>query len=267
MLKNEWNLPHAVPFSLNEPLHVYEATTVFHVLYSAKDYQTFYKTVVYLRDILNEEVYLYVLSVAIIYRHDTQGIAIPPIYEILPSHFNNAEIMATAQRINTHGHHLVKHYPSTYIWDDNVVIKWNHTLWPYHNNDQIISYYTHDYSLNAVYYNLNLMYPEWLGSNVVPGLQNDRRGETWWFRHRQLVARYYMERLSNGLGEIPEISNVVEEGFVPGLLYPNGVPYPTRPNYYSLEQPQLVEEVESVLEYERRIWDSIEKGFIINVSL
>lgn len=266
MHKNGWLLPRTVPLSLNEPTHVFEVKTVFNVIYSAKDYETFLKTVVYLRDILNEELYLYVLSVAIIHRHDTQGIAIPPIYEILPTYFNNAEIMATAQRINVHGHNLVKHYRSTYLWDDNVVIRWNETLWPYNDRNQIMSYFTHDYTLNAAYYNLHLMYPSWLGSDVVPGLNKDRRGELWWFHHRQFLSRYYMEMLSNGLGEIPEISNVIEEKFVSGLVYPNGIPFPMRPAHYSLEHPELVEEVENVLEYERRIWDSIEKGFIFNVS-
>lgn len=266
MLKNKWHLPRAVPYAVNEPTQNFETVTLFNILYSAKDYETFYKIAVYLRDIVNEGLYVYVLSVAILYRQDTQGIAIPPIFEIFPSYFNNAEIMTTAQRINTHGHKYVEQYPSTYLWDNNVVIRSNATTWPYYDTNFEVAYFTHDYQLNAAYYYTNLMYPYWLGSHVVPGLAHERRGENWLFMHKQILARYYMERLSNGLGEIPDLTNFVKKGFFSGLSYHSGIPYPSRPNNFHIDQPEFENQVEAALEYERRVWESIDKGFIMNVS-
>lgn len=267
MIKHKWYLPRAVPFSVYEPAHAFEALTLFNVLYSANDYETFYKTAVYLRDIINEGLFVYVLNTVIVQRADTQGITIPLIYEVFPSYFNSGEIMTTAQRINVHGNKFIENYPSTYLWDNNVVISWNATSWPYYGKNFAVTYFTHDYGLNAYNYHVNLAYPYWLGGNVIPGFKRARRGEIWWFYHKQLLARYYMERLSNGLGEIPEITEVVEDGYNPGLLYHNGIPFPVRPNYYNLEQPHLSKEIEAVTEYERRLWESIDQGYIVNVSM
>jgi hypothetical protein len=45
-------------------------------------------------------------------------------------------------------------------------------------------------------------YNTFLGGKEV-GLYKDRRGEFYFYQIRQFLARYYMERLTNGLGEIP----------------------------------------------------------------
>lgn len=268
MLEHQWVLPRAVPFSILENEHKFEAITLYNVLYSAKDYDTFYKAAVYLRDRVNENLFAYVLSVAIVSRPDTKGIYVPRLYEIFPSYFNNGEIMTTAQRINTHGFRMIEHYPSTYKWDDNVVIRWNATIWPYYNSQSTpVAYFTHDYSLNTFYYNLHLSQPSWLSSEQLP-VNKHRRGEWFWFLHKQLVTRYYMERLSNGLSEIPELGHdIVKEGYNSGLLYHNGVPLPVRPNYFHLDQPQIVNEIQEIYDYERRIRDAIDQGYLVNVSL
>lgn len=266
MLKNNWQLPRAVPYAVNDHSHNFETRTLFNILYTAKDYETFYKAAVYLREKVNEGLYAYVLSVAILYRPDTQGVVVPPIYEIFPSFFNNGEVMTTAQRINTHGFRHIEHFPSTHQWDNNVVIRWNATAWPYIDNTNFpVTYFTHDYGLNAYYYYYNLMYPYWLGSDIIPGLNQERRGEYWLYIHKQILARYYMERLSNGLGEIPDLSKWVKEGYTSGLMYHNGIPYPSRPNHFQLEQPEFMSYLESAWEYERRLWMAVDQGYILNV--
>ncbi|KAJ8715022.1 hypothetical protein PYW08_005003 [Mythimna loreyi] len=265
LLDHQWVLPRAVPFSMLESAHRFEAITLYNVLYSAKDYDTFYKTAVYLRDLVNENLFVYVLSVVTVTRPDTKGIYIPRLYEVFPSYFNNGEIMTTAQRINTHGFRMIEHYPSTYKWDENVVIRWNATIWPYYNSQSTpVAYFTHDYGLNTFYYNVHLSQSSWLNSEVLP-INRHRRGEWFWFFHKQIVARYYMERLSNGLGEIPELGHeIVKEGYNSGLLYHNGVPFPVRPNYFHLDQPHFVNEIEEIYDYERRIRDAIDQGYLID---
>ncbi|XP_047992356.1 acidic juvenile hormone-suppressible protein 1-like [Leguminivora glycinivorella] len=258
-------LPRSVPFSMLDEHHQFEAETLFHVLFSAKHYDTFYKTAVYLRDRVNENLYVYVLTTAILHRHDTQGFVVPALYEIFPSYFFNGEVMTTAQRINTHGMHMIEHYPTTYIWNDNVVIRWNETVWPYFSVDSPVFYWTHDYALNTWYYNSQVAYPKWLGSETCP-LVKDNRGEFFWYWHKQLLARYYMERLSNGLGEIPdlELHGIVEEGYTPGLLYHNGIPFPVRPNHFHLHQEHFIHETKAIYDMERRIRDAIDAGYYIN---
>lgn len=266
ILENDLKLPRGVPFSVQEYTHVFEAKLLYEVLYSAKDFSTFYKTAVYVRNIVNEGLFVYVLSVTLLHRQDTQGIVIPPIYEVFPSYFHNSEILTTAQRINTHGKRMLEHYPTTYVWDENVVIRWNTTVWPYSNNDVSLIYLLHDVHYNAFYYNLQLMYPSWLGDENTP-LIKDRRGEFFWFYHKQILARYYMERLSNGLGEISELGlNVVQDGHVPGLSYHNGIPFPVRPNHFHLDQPEFVEAITEITEFEHRIREAIDRGYVVNVG-
>ncbi|MEE5552050.1 hypothetical protein V2M64_10965, partial [Streptococcus pneumoniae] len=187
--------------------------------------------------------FVYVATVAIAHRQDTQGYLVPQLYEIFPSFFNNAEIMNTAERISIHGSKYMEHYPSTYMWDNNVVIRRNATVWPYLYSNSPITYFTHDFELNNVYYNMHILYPSWLGGQTVP-LVKDRRGEWFWFIHKQLVARYYMERLSSGLGEIPVLGlDVVQQGYSSGLQHQVGIPYPVRPNYFLLQQPNFINEI------------------------
>ncbi|KAJ2945586.1 hypothetical protein O0L34_g410 [Tuta absoluta] len=259
-------LPRGMPFNVLDMEQNFQAVTLFNVLFSAKDWETFYKTAVFFREHVNEGIFVYILSTAIIHRHDTQGLVVPPIYEIFPSFFHNGEIMTTAQRINVQGKHLVNHYQSTFLWNDNVVIKMNDTVWPSSLvQDSTLAYFTHDHELNTYYYNWHVAYPFWLGAESCP-LYKDRRGEWWWFNHKQIVARYYMERLSNGLGEIPELgTSVVSEGYWPTIIYHNGIPYPTRPHHFHLEQPHLVEELTMIDDYERRVREAIDRGYVETV--
>ncbi|KAM3965838.1 acidic juvenile hormone-suppressible protein 1 [Aphomia sociella] len=264
MLTHKTILPRNVPFTILDPMHRYQVTTLFHLLYSAKTYSTFYKTAVYLREHINEYQFIYVLSVAIIHRPDTQDIRIPPIYDVFPSYFHNSEVMTTAQRITTHGHRMIEDYPSTYIWDDSVVIRLNETVWPYlHTKYGLVSYLTHDPTLNAMYYNNKLAFPTWLRGETC-GLK-EKRGELFWFRHKQILSRYYMARLVAGLGEIPDLGfNEVEEGYTSSLLYHNGISFPVRPDHFVLQhQSWLSDEIEEIEIYESRIRDVIDKGFYI----
>ncbi|MDK0628329.1 hypothetical protein P5F04_15800 [Clostridium perfringens] len=266
MIAHDWLLPQGLPLHLHEYEHTFQVQTFFNLLYSAKTFDTFYKTAVYLRHHINEYIFVYITTVAIYHRADTQGIIVPPLYEIFPSFFNNGEIMATAQRITTHGHRWVEHYPNTYVWDNNVVVMWNTTVWPYYSQEMPVSYFTHDYGLNNYYYNIHMLYPFWLGNEVVP-LVKDHRGEWFWFVHKQILARYYMERLSNGLGEIPELGlDIVEQGYTSGLVYHNGIPYPVRPNYLYLQQPWFVHKINQIVDFERRIHEVIDSGYYIAPS-
>ncbi|CAG4955903.1 unnamed protein product [Parnassius apollo] len=263
LIEKDLLLPRSVPFSVLEYSHRFEAKVLYNVLYSAKDFSTLYKTAVYLRNKVNEGLFVYTLSVVLLHRPDTQGIVVPPIFEVFPSYFHNAEIMTTAQRVNTHDKRMIEHYPSTYVWDDNVVIRWNSTTWPYFYDD-VLNYFTHDVNLNAFYYNLHLLYPSWLGNEATP-LVKDRRGELFWFYHKQILARYYMERLSNGLGEIPELGlDVVQQGYVPDITYHNGVQFPVRPNHFSLDQPEFVQAITKIVDYEHRVREAIDKGYALN---
>lgn len=268
MIERKWFLPRSVPYSPYEAGHNAETFTLFNVLYSAKTFETFYNTAVYMREIVNQGLFYFVLSTTIFYRHDTQGLTIPPIYENMPSYFNYGEIINTADKVKAFGHGFATTYPAISIFGSNdAVINAYEIFWPY-RGDSIapIKYFTNDYGLNAGYYYTTAMYPQWLGKHQISGVGKDRRGELWWFNHKQIIARYYLERLSAGLGEIPVLTDVVTEGFNPGLVYENGIPYPSRPDDFHLDRPEFYDAIETIKKFEERLWDAIDQGFYFDVS-
>uniref|UniRef100_A0A1B0D917 Hemocyanin middle domain-containing protein n=1 Tax=Phlebotomus papatasi TaxID=29031 RepID=A0A1B0D917_PHLPP len=80
----------------------------------------------------------------------------------------------------------------------------------------------------------------------------------------QILARYYLERLSNDLGHIPEFSwyEPIYTGYYPNLRYYNGVYFPSRPNYYNFYTEENYFDVDTLWTYEQRIRDAIDLGFI-----
>lgn len=132
------------------------------------------------------------------------------------------------------------------------------------NPEQKVSYFTEDIGLNAWYYYFQADFPYWMGGKEF-NLYKDRRGELYLFHHQQLLARYYLERLSNDLGTIPEFTwhAPIKTGYYPDMYYYNGVPFPARDNHYQLFTEGNYHLVEEVEDYERRIRDAIDQGFIV----
>lgn len=95
-----------------------------------------------------------------------------------------------------------------------------------------INYFTEDIGLNAYYFFFRLEYPFWMKSDEF-GLQK-YRGEEYLYGHKQLLARYYLERLSNDIGKIEDFDwhQEFHMGYYPTMTYQNGLPLPQRP-YWS----------------------------------
>lgn len=92
-------LPRGEMFFASHPQHYKEAICFFRVLYSAKDFDTFYNTAVWARFHMNENMYAYVLSIAVMHRSDTKDIRVPPVYEMVPHYFFNEDVLHKAYRI------------------------------------------------------------------------------------------------------------------------------------------------------------------------
>jgi Hemocyanin, copper containing domain/Hemocyanin, ig-like domain len=204
--------------------------------------------------------FIYALTTAICLRKDLVEMELPAIYEIYPYYFYHSEVIEKAHQTKMQGFYGSKKIDGVY----QTIIPANYTGWYKHTNvEQKVSYFTEDIGLNAWYYYLQTENPHFLGGKEFL-LNKDRRGELHLHLHQQLLARYYMERLSNGLGEIPEFTYELpmETGYYPDMQYYNGVPFPTRENnhvIYTEENYELIQEVE---DYERRIRDAIDRGFI-----
>jgi hypothetical protein len=247
-------------FSVMDYEHRDEVVALFHVFYYAKDWETFYKTMVWARFHVNEGMFIYALTVAVLHRADMVGIVLPAPYEIYPYYFFNSEVIQRAQNYKMQGFYGTKKVEDVYT----VIIPANYTGYYVHTNpEQKLSYFTEDIGLNSYYYYFHADYPFWMGGEEY-NLYKDRRGEYYFFQYQQFLARYYLERLSNDIGEIPEFSwyEPIKTGYYPALRYYNGDFFPSRDNHYTVYEEQNYYDVDQVEDYERHIRDAIEYGFI-----
>ncbi|XP_055611934.1 hexamerin-1.1-like [Uranotaenia lowii] len=254
-------LPRGEVFSIFNEVHREQAIALFHLFYYAKDWDTFYKTAAWARYHVNEGMFVYALTVAVTHRPDMAGFVLPAPYEIFPYYFINTEVIQKAQQYKMQGYYGLKKVGDVYTG----VVHNNYTGWYIHTNpEQKISYFTEDIGLNTYYYYFHIDYPFWLGGKEF-GLYKDRRGELYLYEHQQLLARYYLERLSNDLGHIPEFSwyYPIKTGYYPDMQYYNGHTFPDRDNYYLVHDEDHYYDIKLVDDYERRIRDVIDRGFLV----
>lgn len=216
------------------------------LFYYAKEWNAFTHAVYWARMHVNKQLFVYALNIAVVLRDDLTGITTPAIYEVLPWHFFDTETLDMAERYALHGFHNVNQLDNVY----NVVIKSNYSnVYGDVNYDQNLAYFTEDIGLNAFYYHYNFEYPYWTKGPETHRYSKDNVGELYLYLHQQLLARYYSERLSNDLGEIPHfnIYQNYESGYVSNLRYYNGVSFPDRVdnyNFYHSDNYDLIKNVE-----------------------
>ncbi|KAJ3645198.1 hypothetical protein Zmor_022878 [Zophobas morio] len=267
-------LPRGQVFSIFYQEQLQQAIALYRLFYAARDYQTFYNTAIWARQNVNEGVYLYALSVAIVHRPDTYGIVLPPIYEVYPYYFFNNEVIQQAYRYKQ------QYYPQRQQNEgqgsyNGYTINANYSGYYLNlNPEQSLSYFTEDVGINSFYYYYNIYYPYWLGGQDFD-YSHDRRGELFYYVYQQILARYYLERISNGFGEIPFYNWEVpfQTGYYPSLQYSNGLPFPVRPNYANLYEyfynygqrygsNRYAYSYTRVQDFERRIRDAIDRGYV-----
>lgn len=262
-------LPRGEVFTLHVDRQLKEVVNVFHMLYYAKDFTTFIKTACWMRLYINEGMFVYALTVAVRHREDCKGIILPPPYEIYPYYFVRADVIQKAYLLKMKkgllDHKLCDFYgikktdKGVYIIDEMV-----YDRRAYLNDEDKLRYFTEDIGLNTYYYYFHVDYPFWMKDDVITNKLMIRRWEITMYVYQQILARYYLERLSNGLGEIPVVSwnKDVRKGYWPWLILHNGVQLPVRLNNYMIRDDNNVGVVRLVQDYERIITEAIVKGFI-----
>ncbi|KAF2896224.1 hypothetical protein ILUMI_09950 [Ignelater luminosus] len=271
-------IPRDHIFSVFHEEHLKQAIALFRVFYYAKNYDTFYKTAVWARNHVNQGLFLYSFSVAVLHYPATYGIILPPIYEVYPYYFYNAEVIQQAQQYKQQYGYQQQQQQQHQQQDgySGYTIRANYS--GYYLNvhpEQSLSYYTEDVGINAYYYYYNLYRPYWLNYEDVY-VNTYNRGEEYYYFYQQFLARYYLERLSNDEGEIKvyDYEEPLETGYYPTLVYPNGLAFPQRPswaefgkNYYNYGQSYSYKSrygysYDIVQDYERRIRDAIDAGYV-----
>lgn len=232
-LKEEW-LKKGEIFSVYNQKNLDQAILLFKLFYSVTNVEDLYKFAIWSQDLVNERMWSYALSVALVHRKDTFGIILPPIYELNPHFFFNSEVINVAEessrRCDSHS-------------DDSHTIIKDDPLNRYTNLDieQLLTYFTEDVGLNSFYYMYHIFYPWWMDGKEF-GLMADGRGEFFYYVMAQSVARYNAERLSNGLDEVAAIdfTSPLEIGYSPSLRYSNGVEFPSRPEGVCLKEARRI---------------------------
>lgn len=252
-------LPRGEVFSIMNEMHRRQVIALFHLFYYAKDWETFYQVATFARLHINEGMFIYALTVAVLHRKDMTGIVLPPPYEVYPFYFFNYDVVRKAQQYKMQGFDKTAKTDKMY----SVVIPSNYTDYLYEANmESKLSYFMEDVGLNTYYYYFHMDYPFWMtGKNYL--MREDRLGELYLFKHHQILARYHMERLSNGMGTIPKFSwmDKIRTGYYPALRYYNGEYFPSRDNYYNVYNEMNYYDVDIVTRYEQRLRDAIDLGY------
>lgn len=232
----------------------------YFFLFVYQDWDTFYKTVVWARYNVNPGLFVYALHVAIVHRPDFVGMELPAIYEIFPHYFFSFDVVQRAQMMKQQGFRGVKKVDGTY----NLVIQANYSGYDFDAYpDQRVSYFTEDIGLNAYYYYFHIDYPQWMGGQEY-NLYKDRRGEYFLFYHQQLLARYYLERLSNDLGPIKEFTWWTPiSAYYPNIRTYQGYPFLSRESGHVVYQEGNRFTVDAISSYEQRLLDALDSGYFL----
>ncbi|GAB0097069.1 hypothetical protein DMENIID0001_126620 [Sergentomyia squamirostris] len=220
------------PLQKNQPFvyHLEPCIKEYHaaleLLTHTKDFDTVLETAAWLRNLTNEEAFMYELYTFLIHHVDEEYL-LPPPYEVNPYKFFRDDIIRKA--------HIAKMLGSNYDNcrnENGPVVKYINYDGPYQDGwEGDLAYFREDIDLNAYYYLFRLSFESSLNEEY---FENTTRGEIFLFEHQQLLARYSLERFSQDFWEVDPISyddeNVV--GYYPLMSHANGFPIIPRPYFY-----------------------------------
>nr|AAB86644.1 arylphorin precursor [Hyalophora cecropia] len=257
-------LPKYFEFSIFHHKLREEAIALFHLFYYAKDFETFYKSAAFARVHLNEGQFLYAYYIAVIQRNDTHGFVLPAPYEVYPQFFVNMDTTVRIYRTKMQDGIL---HPTKAInygivkEEEHYVYYANYSnTFLYNNEEQRLTYLTEDIGFNSYYYYFHSHLPFWWTSERYGNLKH-RRGEIYYYFYQQLLTRYYFERLTNGLGSIPEFSwySPIKTGYYP-LMTSYYYPFAQRPENYNLHSVKNYEAIRFLDIFEKTFVQSLQKG-------
>jgi len=106
---------------------------------------------------------------------------------------------------------------------------------PYFDNEYKLDYFIEDFALNSFYYYFRQVMPFWFDLKDFD-IPKDFRGYYYYFYHKQLLGRYYLERISNDLDDIEDFdwNKPFYPGYYSTLMYHNGIVMPQRSRYMNV---------------------------------
>ncbi|XP_061721790.1 arylphorin subunit alpha-like [Cydia pomonella] len=243
-----------------------EAIALFKLFYYAKDFETFYNTAAFARVHFNSGQFLYAYYIAMYQRPDTRYLVLPAPYEMFPQYFVNTKTFLKAYRTKMQTRHFNPVYPVSiptqgiYNENNNYVFYSNYTSPRLTGSaEDKLSYFTEDIGMNSYYYYFQTLYPFWWDKIAFTHFE-EMRGDIFYFTYQQLIAQYYMNRLSSGLGEIPEFSwyKPIETGYYCQLS--SYYPFFSRNKYYQINKAENEKYINYLSSHERTFLYYLEQG-------
>nr|QCC26461.1 hexamerin 1 precursor [Octostigma sinensis] len=241
-------LPRHHIFNVFNDKHRQQAIVLFELLYSAENFQTFYNTSAWARVHVNEGMFVYAVSVAVLHRQDTRGVVLPPLHEVYPHFFVNK--------------HVIREVTNAKINQTPWVIPMTVTTHKIHHPEHRVAYFTDDIGLNTHVAHWNYLHAFWFKQTY--NVMKDRQGEKFFQMHHNLLTRYELERLSNDLPPVSKIHlyKPIKSGFAPHATYANGLDFPSRPEHMQLQSVGNLT-LETVDEWYRRVVDAVDAGYVL----
>jgi len=121
-----------------------EVALLQRTLSSAKDYQTLLATAAWARVHVNEEQFVKAFIAVVLQHPETQGVILPPLYEVIPQSYFDARVIQEVQNIVAQG-----------AGQNPVLVSVNYTA-SLANDEQQLSYFTQDIGLANYYAFVNI---------------------------------------------------------------------------------------------------------------
>ncbi|XP_058059769.1 phenoloxidase 8-like [Anopheles bellator] len=202
------SIPQQGDFNLFSPAHRRAAGQLVADLIAQPDPKTMLSVAAYARDRLNPTMFQYALTIALMHRQDTRTVPIPSFLEMFPTRFVDSSILPQLRQegfIAEQKERIAVDIPHNFTAAEG-------------EPEQRLAYFREDIGLNLHHWHWHLVYPQEAPLEVV---NKDRRGELFYYMHRQVVARYNVERFCHFLPATAPLKNLREpipEAYFPKIL-------------------------------------------------
>jgi Hemocyanin, all-alpha domain/Hemocyanin, copper containing domain len=131
-----------------------QVTALFKMFYYAADWDTFYRTAVWSRFHINQGMFVYAFSAALMHREDMRGFILPALYEIEPYFFFNEVVISKAHTSKMQGFYGFEEKPDFFY--ASIYTNYTDSFFEY-SDYQKTAYFTEDLGWNMYYYYFNLV--------------------------------------------------------------------------------------------------------------
>uniref|UniRef100_A0A1Y9H270 Tyrosinase copper-binding domain-containing protein n=1 Tax=Anopheles dirus TaxID=7168 RepID=A0A1Y9H270_9DIPT len=253
-------IPRRGAFSLFVPEHRRIAGQLIELFIAQPDADTLGDVAAFARDRLNGPLFQYALSSALLHRTDTDSVPVPSFLHLFPDQFVDPSVfprMREEGRAVLQPNRMAVDIPMNYTASDRVT-------------EQRLAYFREDIGVNLHHWHWHLVYP---GDGPPSIVNKNRRGELFYYMHQQMLARYQVERYSQGLGRVAPLDNLrapIPEAYYPKIIRSaNNRTYPARyPNMTLADVSRSSDQLQlTVAELERqlqRVLEAIDAGVVVS---